>query len=34
MFRERMMQMMEIAMAASADGGADNLAGSTPMSAG
>jgi transcription-repair coupling factor (superfamily II helicase) len=34
MFRERMMQMMEMAMAASADGGADNLAGSTPMSAG
>jgi transcription-repair coupling factor (superfamily II helicase) len=34
MFRERMMQMMEIAMAASADSGADNLAGSTPMSAG
>ncbi len=34
MFRERMMQMMEMAMAASADGGGDNLAGSTPMSAG
>jgi hypothetical protein len=29
-----MMQMMEMAMAASADGGADNLTGSTPVSSG